>query len=48
MSREGNEERISACARFYDEKEYVSRYTWIGLGEVAYARGKERAKSRMG
>ena len=32
----------------YDEKEYVSWYTRIVLGEVAYARGKERAKSRMG
>ena len=32
----------------YDEKEYVSWYTWIGLREVAYARGKERSKSRMG
>ena len=29
-------------------KEYVSGNTRIGLGEVAYARGKERAKSRMG
>ena len=48
MSTEGNEERISAYARFYDEKEYVSMYTWICLREVAYARGKERVKSRMG
>ena len=31
-----------------DEKEYVSRYTRICLREVAYARGKERSKSRMG
>ena len=29
-------------------KEYVSRHTWICLGEVTYARGKQRAKSRMG
>ena len=29
-------------------KEYVSRHTRICLGEVAYARGKERSKSRMG
>ena len=29
-------------------KEYVSRYTRIYLGEVTYARGKERDKSRMG
>ena len=29
-------------------KEYVSRHTRICLREVAYARGKERDKSRMG
>ena len=35
------------CSK-YDEKEYVSWYTQISLGKVAYARGKERSKSRMG
>ena len=40
-------ERNSACANSMMKK-YVSWYTRIGLGKVAYARGKERAKSRMG
>ena len=47
VSTEGNEERKSACAKSM-VKEYVSRHTRICLREVAYARGKERAKSRMG
>ena len=47
MSTEGSEERNSDYAKSM-VKEYVSRHTWIFLREVAYARGKERAKSRMG
>ena len=47
MYTEDSEERNSDCAKSM-VKEYVSRNTRIYLSEVAYARGKERAKSRMG